>query len=127
MVTNVLIADDASFIREILKTIAVKQGWRVVGEAIDGEEAVAIAKELNPDVILMDIVMPKMNGIEAAKLIMKSHPEISIIGLSTVDNEEIMARAIETGFVSYITKPFDNGAIISAVREATQKREKKSG
>lgn len=127
MATRILIADDASFIREILKTVAVKQGWEVVAEAVDGEEAVVKALETQPDVILMDIVMPKMNGVEAAKLIMRFGSTISIIGLSTVDNEDIMARAIESGFVSYLTKPFENRAIISAVNQATQKREKKSG
>jgi two-component system chemotaxis response regulator CheY len=124
---TILIADDASFIREILKNIASQQGWQVVGEAIDGQEAIAKALALRPDIVIMDIVMPKFNGIEAAKAILKSEPSLAIIGLSTMNDETIMARAIEAGFVSYITKPFANGSIIAAVREASIKKERKIG
>lgn len=127
MTPRVLIVDDASFIREILKNLAMKQGWIIVGEAVDGQEAVDMAVEWNPDIILMDIVMPRFNGIEAAKKINRENPGISIIGLSTMDNEEVMAQAIESGFVSYITKPFTHGSIITAVNEAFRNRGKKSG
>ncbi|MEY4617471.1 MAG: hypothetical protein RJB66_2431 [Pseudomonadota bacterium] len=127
MPIRLLIVDDASFIREMLRTIASKQGWLIVDEAVDGEEAITKARQHHPDVILMDIVMPKLNGIEAGKIIFKFDPNIAIIGLSTVDNEDIMMRAMEAGFVSYITKPFENRSVISAVNQASQKKEKKSG
>lgn len=124
---KILIVDDASFVREILKTIMVRQGWTVIGEAQDGAEAIAMAIELKPDLIIMDIVMPKFSGIEAAKKIFKTLPDIPIIGLSTIDNEEIMSEALGVGLVSYITKPFENWAIITAVKEALTNKEKKSG
>lgn len=127
MSPKILIVDDASFIREILKTIAAKQGWTVVAEAENGEEAIFKTAAFNPDVVIMDIVMPKINGIEAAKQILKKNPTLSIIGLSTMDNESVMAQAIEAGFVSYITKPFENWGIITAVNQAIQKQERKSG
>jgi two-component system chemotaxis response regulator CheY len=127
MKPKVLIADDASFVREILKTIILRQGWIVVGEAQDGAEVIEMATELLPDVIIMDIVMPKFSGIEAAQKILKKLPGLPIIGLSTMDNEEIMSQALGVGLVSYITKPFENWAIVSAIKEALINKEKKSG
>ena len=124
---KILIVDDASFVREILKTISLKQGWTVIGEASDGEEAVEMSKRLIPDYIIMDIVMPKINGLEAGKLILKNNPLISIIGLSTIDQEEILLKAIDIGFISYITKPFENRTVIRAVNEAIQMKARKSG
>ncbi len=127
MTPKVLIADDATFVREILKTIVIRQGWKVVGVAEDGEDAVQKALELQPDIILMDIVMPKLNGIEAAQKILKKMPGLPIIGLSTMDNEEVMTQALGVGLVSYITKPFENWAIVSSIKEALINKEKQSG
>ncbi len=127
MSPKVLIVDDASFVREILKTIAFKQGWHICGEAEDGEEAVKMCLSLRPDTVIMDIVMPKLSGIDATKQILKKLPELPIIGLSTMNQEEIVTQAIETGFVSYITKPFENWTIINAVNEAVKKKVRKSG
>lgn len=124
---KILIADDASFVREILKTIIIKQGWIVVGEAEDGEEAIEKAFDLQPDIIIMDIVMPKYNGIEAARKILKKLPNIPIIGLSTMNNEEVMTDALSVGLISYITKPFENWAIVNAIKEALDNKEKKVG
>jgi len=127
MKPRILIADDASFVREILKTIVVRQGWIVIGEAQDGLEVISMATELEPNIILMDIVMPKLNGLEAAQKILKKLPDIAIIGLSTMDNEEIMSQALGIGLVSYITKPFENWTIIAAIKEALNNKERKSG
>jgi CheY-like chemotaxis protein len=127
MTPRILIVDDASFIREILKTLAQKQGWRVVAEAEDGEEAVQLAVKHMPDIIIMDIVMPKDNGITAARRILRKLTNVSIIGLSTMNNEDVMAQAIEAGFCSYITKPFENWMIIGAVNEILDKGVQKSG
>jgi two-component system chemotaxis response regulator CheY len=127
MVPRILIADDASFIREILKTLALRQGWKVVAEAVDGDEAASKAIECQPDVIIMDIVMPQLSGIDSAKKILRKFPEMPIIGLSTLDKEQAMVEALEVGFVSYITKPFENWTIITAVNEAVAAKERKSG
>ncbi len=127
MKPRILIADDASFVREILKTIIQKQSWIIAGEAQDGAEVIAMAGELDPDVIIMDLVMPEYNGIEAAQKILKMKPSVPIIGLSTMDNEEIMSQALGAGFVSYITKPFENWTIVAAIKEALINQEKKSG
>lgn len=127
MKPRILIADDASFVREILKTIIQKQSWIIAGEAQDGAEVIAMAGELDPDVIIMDLVMPEYNGIEAAQKILKKKPSVPIIGLSTMDNEEIMSQALGAGFVSYITKPFENWTIVAAIKEALINQEKKSG
>lgn len=127
MKPRILIADDASFIREILKTTIRRQGWEVCGEAEDGKVVIELALNLKPDVIIMDIVMPKYSGIEAARQIFKSFQFIPIIGLSTMANEEIMSEALATGFVSYITKPFENWTVVEAINEALQNKERKIG
>ncbi len=124
---RILIADDASFVREILKTIIRRQGWEVCGEAEDGEDVIKKAISLQPDLIIMDIVMPKFSGIEAAKQIFKQRSFLPIIGLSTMNNEEIMTEALGVGFVSYITKPFENWTVVDAIKEALQNKERKIG
>lgn len=115
---KVMIVDDATFIREIFKTIAMKQGWVIVGEAENGEQAIKVALETKPDVILMDIVMPKKSGIEATKAILEAIPSTKIVACSTVDQDTVLMRAIEAGCVSYVTKPFKSEEVINAISSA---------
>lgn len=113
-----MIVDDATFIREIFKTIAMKQGWIIVGEAENGEQAIKVALETKPDVILMDIVMPKKSGIEATRAILEVMPSTKIVACSTVDQDTVLMRAIEAGCVSYVTKPFKSEELINAINSA---------
>lgn len=124
---KIVIVDDASFIREIIKTLASKQNWTVVGEAENGLEALSIIFETQPDVVILDLVMPKLSGLEVAKQVLRRQPDLPIVALSTMANEETMGEALESGVVSYITKPFENWTLINAVREAVRQKEKKSG
>ena len=87
-IVKVLIADDQTLFREGIKDVLTGEKWiSVVGEAADGEEVVTLAKKLKPDVILMDIKLPKMDGITATRLIKKSMPEINILMLSSFEDE----------------------------------------
>ena len=119
--TSILIADDAPFIREIVRTIASNNGIDLIGEAADGEEAVEMALRLRPDVILMDIVMPRKSGIEATKEILKQIPDARIIAFSTADQDLLATRALEAGCRSFVAKPFKGEELVAAIRECAAK------
>jgi two-component system, chemotaxis family, chemotaxis protein CheY len=112
---NILVVDDAAFIREALIQICREAGHHVVGEASNGIEAVEKAVALKPNVILMDIVMPLKNGVEAAAEILEKLPRVKIIACSTVDQEFMAKKALQVGCVSFISKPFKKKDIIEAI------------
>lgn len=115
---SLVVADDAPFIREIVRHIAEKNSIRLLGEASDGEEAVALALSLRPQVILMDLIMPKKNGIEAAKEIISQLPDIKIIAFSTADQETMVMRALESGCSSFLEKPFTAEQLLDVLRSS---------
>ena len=117
---SLLVADDAPFIREIVRAVAERAGYELAGEAIDGEDAVRMALEKRPDVILMDIIMPKMSGIEATKEILKQIPEARIIAFSTADENVLASRALEAGCRSYLAKPFKGEDLLAAIRSCLE-------
>ena len=118
VMTRLIVADDAPFIREIVRAIVAKIGGiSLVGEAVNGEEAVELALKLKPDVILMDIIMPKKSGIEATKEIIKALPETRIIAFSTADQETMVMRALEAGCCSFMEKPFNQEQLTKAINE----------
>lgn len=121
---RLVIVDDAPFIREVLRHTFQNTEIEVVGEAVDGEEAVAIVSKLRPQVVLMDIVMPKKSGIEATMEIHKTSPEIKIVACSTVDQNSMIMRALEAGCCNYVTKPFRSEDVINAVRKAAASHSK---
>ncbi len=105
---KVLVVDDAPFIREIVRHICdqdEKLDW--IGEAQDGVEAVEKTDQLRPDVILMDMVMPKQNGLESTKVILERFPSTKVIAFSTLDQEYMMLKAIEAGCCNFVHKPFE--------------------
>jgi two-component system chemotaxis response regulator CheY len=124
MVIKLVIVDDAPFIREVLRHIFEPTEIEVVGEAQDGEEALYVVKNLLPQVVLMDIVMPKKSGIDATTEILKDHPEIKIIACSTVDQNSMVMRALEAGCCNYISKPFKSEEVLKAVRQAASQAHK---
>ena len=119
MSIRVVIADDAPFIREVLTALLVADGIEVVGEAKDGNEVLPVVNSTNPDVILMDIVMPHKSGIEATIEVLEHHPDVKVIACSTLDQNTMVNKAIEAGCVDYVVKPFEKEKIISAIRTAT--------
>lgn len=112
---NVLIVDDAAFIREALIQICHEAGHLVVGEASNGVEAVEKSISTQPNLIIMDMVMPLKNGVEATIEILEKFPSMKIIACSTVDQEFLMQKALKAGCLSYISKPFKKQQILDAI------------
>lgn len=112
---KVLIVDDAPYIRDVLRHIIKRGGHEVVGEAEDGVQAVQMATELKPDLIIMDIVMPQKSGVQATKEIMEILPETKVIACSTVDQDNMLMKVMEAGAVEYIKKPFHALEVIKII------------
>jgi len=112
---NILIADDAMFMRSSIKKIIEENGHTTVGEAANGEEAIRMYTELKPDAIILDITMPGMNGIDALKHIKKLDPKARIIICSAVGQPAVIAQAIESGAKEFIVKPFEKEQILAAI------------
>jgi two-component system, NarL family, response regulator NreC len=103
--TRILIADDHGIVREGLRLkLQQKPEYEVIGEAVDGREAVRLAKDLNPDVVIMDIGMPNLNGIQATALILKQNPRIAVIILSMYGDETYLSRILSAGAKGYLLK-----------------------
>jgi CheY-like chemotaxis protein len=106
--TRILIADDhAAVRRSLVQALQDEPGIEVVGEARDGGAAIRLAGQLRPDVVLMDVVMPQVDGIEATRQIVREHPEIRVIGLSVHDSMAYAARMLEAGACAYLLKDCD--------------------
>lgn len=109
---SVLIADDAQFMRYSLKIILEKNGFKVIGEAVDGLDAVRKFKELNPDIVTMDITMPEMNGIDAIKEIKKIDKDANVIVISAMGNMASVYDAVNAGARGFIVKPFKEADVL---------------
>jgi|UniRef100_A0A7V3VTI1 two-component system chemotaxis response regulator CheY len=120
MAKRILIVDDAAFMRMLLKDIITKAGYEVAGEATNGKEAVEKYRELTPDVVTMDITMPEMSGIEAAKEIMKTDPNAKIIMCSAMGQQMMVVEAIQAGAKDFIVKPFQQGRVVEALSKVAK-------
>jgi PAS domain S-box-containing protein len=119
---RVLIADDHAVVREGLRLLLGHEpDMRVAGEAVDGQEVVALAASLDPDVILMDVSMPKINGVDATRAICRDHPAISVIGLSMFDDAERAEAMRDAGAVDYVSKSGSPHQLLSAIRRNAQR------
>lgn len=112
---RILIVDDAKFMRITLTTILTKANHEIVGEAENGAIAVSLFNDLKPELVLMDITMPEMNGLEAVKEIKKSSPQAKIIMCSAMGQQKMVVEAIEAGAKDFIVKPFDENRVLEAV------------
>ena len=108
MAIRVLVVDDAMFMRSMIKDILTNAGgkYEVIGEANNGREAVARFRELQPDLVTMDIVMPQMDGIEATREILKVNPSASVVICSSMGQEALVVESISAGAKDFIVKPF---------------------
>lgn len=116
---RILIVDDTSYVRKALKEIIEELGHKVVGEAKNGNEAINMAEELSPDIVIMDIVMPGKNGIDAMKEMKAKNPSLHIILMSAMGQEKLIMDAINAGAKHFIIKPFRKENILSAIEKVT--------
>lgn len=115
--TRILVADDHGVVRKGLRFLLERQeDLEVVGEACDGREVVALAEELSPNLIVMDIAMPQLNGIDAADQILRQRPDTRIIILSMYADEEFLTRALSVGVKGYLLKDSAETDLVRAVR-----------
>ncbi len=112
---RILIVDDTMFMRTLLKNILFSGGHDIVGEAENGEMAVEMYASLKPDLVTMDVVMPKMNGIEALKAIRAHDSNARVIMCTAVGQEQMVKLAIKTGAKGYIVKPFQAPKVLEEV------------
>ena len=117
MAKNILIVDDAAFMRMMIKDILTKNGYNVAGEAENGLKAVEKFKEVNPDLVLMDITMPEMDGIQALKEIKKIDGGALVIMCSAMGQQAMVIESIQAGAKDFIVKPFQAERVIEAVKK----------
>ena len=114
---TILIVDDAAFMRMLLKDILTKAGYTVVAEAENGRTGVELYKEFLPDLVTLDITMPEMNGIDAAREIKAADPNARIIMCSAMGQQAMVVEAIEIGASDFIVKPFQPARVVDAVKK----------
>lgn len=118
MMSKVLIVDDAAFMRMMLKDILTKNGIEVVGEAVNGAQALDKYKELKPDLVTLDITMPEVDGLTALKNIRAFDDKAKCVMCSAMGQQVMVIEAIQNGAKDFIVKPFQADRVIEAVRKA---------
>ena len=116
MSRTVLICDDAEFMRSMIREILVQAGYTVVGEADNGVRAVELYRELRPDLVTMDIVMPAMGGIDAVREIIQDDPGAKILICSAMGQQALVIEAIRAGARDFVAKPFQPSRVLEAAR-----------
>ena len=114
---HILIADDSDAIRLVLKDILSIGEYTEISEACDGEECVNTYKEINPDLLLLDLAMPKKDGLTVVKDIIQYDPNAKIILITASDDQKIIQQCLASGASSYISKPFDFNSILKGISE----------
>ncbi|MFM8802639.1 MAG: response regulator [Planctomycetia bacterium] len=113
---RILVVDDAMIMRAIIKDIAVQAGWEVAGEAANGAEGVARYRELKPDLVTLDIVMPEMDGVEALRTLRAEHPEARVVMVTAIDQRAKLSECIQLGAVDFVVKPFDKQRLLALLK-----------
>ena len=114
---RVLVVDDAIFVRAAVKKYVALAGHEVVGEGGDGQEAVEVFKEVNPDAVIMDITMPRMSGLEALQEMKKIDKIVKVIMCSAMGQQDSIAAAIQYGAADFIIKPFTEEQIVAKIKQ----------
>ena len=117
MAKNILVCDDSAFMRMMIKDILTKNGYNVAGEAENGVKAVEKYNETKPDLVLMDITMPEMDGIQALKQIKANDPGATVIMCSAMGQQAMVIESIQAGAKDFIVKPFQADRVLEAVKK----------
>lgn len=117
MAKGILIVDDASFMRMMIKDILMKNGFEVIGEAENGVRAIEKYKELQPELVIMDITMPEMDGIQAVREIKNINQDAKIIMCSAMGQQSMVIEAIQAGAKDFIVKPFQADRVVESVKK----------
>lgn len=117
MAKGILVVDDAAFMRMMIKDVLTKYGFEVVGEAENGAKAIEKYKELTPELVIMDITMPEVDGIQAVREIKKLNPSAKIIMCSAMGQQAMVIEAIQAGAGDFIVKPFQADRVVEAVKK----------
>ena len=123
MSIRVLIADDAAYMREMLRDILTSGGYDIVAEASDGEEAVSAYREHTPDLVTLDIVMPRKSGLEALREILAVDPGACVVMCSALGQDALVRDMLKAGARGYVVKPFKPDQVLEAIGKARDKSE----
>ena len=110
---RLLVVDDALIMRAIIKDTARNAGWEIAGEAANGSEAVERYRDLRPDLVTLDIVMPEMDGVEALRAIRRDDPGAHVVMISAIDQRAKLSECIQLGAIDFVVKPFDKQRLLS--------------
>jgi two-component system chemotaxis response regulator CheY len=117
MARTLLVTDDAMIIRRIIKDLAVSAGWEVVGEAANGQEAIDRYRELRPDAVTLDLVMPEHDGLHALHGIMELDPKAKVLVVSALEQRGVLKDAFRAGAADFVAKPFDKGNLQATLEQ----------
>lgn len=120
LATTVLIVDDAMFMRTVLKKMLTDEGYEVIGEASNGDEAIKLAKELQPNIVTLDITMPDRDGISSIEDILKGSPNSKVTMCSAMGQQAMVVDAIKKGARDFIVKPFEKDRVIQAISNVSK-------
>ncbi len=120
---KILVVDDLEFMRNLIRDILETGGHEVVAEAADGRQAMLLRRAWRPDLTLMDIAMPRMDGLEALRRIRKEDPSARVVMCSSLGDQERILEAIRWGAADFVVKPFRKERLLSAIRKAGEHEE----
>ena len=123
---KILVVDDAKVIRMVIKRLLTQHGYQVAGEAVNGREALEKYKELRPDAVTMDIIMPEMDGIQGLKEIIAFDKQAKVIMISAIDQRDSLTDAIRNGAADYVVKPFEDDRMVTALKNIFGEEQKDS-
>ena len=117
---RVMIVDDAEIMRMVIKDILLMHGHEVVAEVSDGEEAIQTYLEIKPDLVLMDIIMPDMDGKEALKKLLAIDPEAKVVMCSSLGQQAVITQSIKIGAMGFIVKPFESDGMLHIIKKIAE-------
>ncbi len=121
MKAKILVADDSAYMRSILKDLLLRSGYEVAGEAENGREAVRLYEKLAPDLVLMDILMPEMSGIQALKEIKEKYPDSRIVMLGALGQQNLVVEAMQAGASEFFVKPVQAEKVAEVIEKVLKR------